>query len=66
MNNTNINDEQMNKVSGGTVIPYQVQPGDTLNAIAQRFNVSIEQLQRWNNIQNPNIITVGQTLEIKY
>ncbi len=66
MDKNKINDEQMDGVSGGSVIPYVVQPGDTLNAIAQKFNVSVEQMTRWNSIQNPDIITVGQQLKIKF
>ena len=66
MDKVKINDEQMGGVSGGTVIPYVVQPGDTLNGIAQKFNVSVNQLIKWNNIQNANLIQVGQELDVKF
>ena len=36
--------------------------GDTLSAIANDFGVTVDQLVRWNNISNPNLITVGQIL----
>lgn len=61
-----MNDDQLDAVSGGSKIPYQVQPGDSLGAIAKKFNCTVEDLMRWNNIQNPNIITVGQQLTVKF
>jgi len=47
-----------------TPTTYVVQSGDTLSAIAIRFNVSLEELQRANNIADPNLIHVGQRLVI--
>ena len=61
-----MNDDQLDTVSGGSILPYQVQQGDSLGAIAKKFNCSVEDLIRWNNIQNPNIITVGQQLKVKF
>ncbi len=43
---------------------YQVQPGDTLTAIARRFRVSLEQLVRLNRLSNPDVLQVGQTLRV--
>ncbi|MBN1934793.1 MAG: LysM peptidoglycan-binding domain-containing protein [Anaerolineae bacterium] len=43
---------------------YVVQAGDTLSTIAARFEVSTEELQRANNIADPNLIHVGQKLII--
>lgn len=43
---------------------YEVQSGDTLSTIAARFGVSTEELQRANNIDDPNLIHVGQKLII--
>lgn len=40
---------------------YTVQKGDTLYSIAKRYNLSVEQLQRINNLQGTNI-GIGQTL----
>lgn len=61
-----LNDDQMDLVSGGSILPYRVQPGDTLGAIAKKYNVTIEQLMKWNNIQDPNMLTIGQQLKIKF
>ena len=66
MDKNMLNDEQLNEVSGGTKIPYVVVASDTLTAIAQKNNVSLSDLRRWNNIQNPNLIRVGQQLILKY
>jgi len=61
-----INDSDLANVIGGTRIPYRVVTGDTLEAIAKRFNVTIEQLCQWNNISDPNKLSVNQLLYIKY
>lgn len=44
---------------------YTVKSGDTLSNIASRHNISVSELNRLNNISNPNHIKVGQTLRIK-
>jgi LysM repeat protein len=61
-----LNDSALEQVDGGSKIVYQVQPGDTLEAIAMKSGVSMEQLIRWNNIQDPNVIPVGTKLTIKF
>lgn len=61
-----LNDENLDQVSGGTILRYRVQPGDNLNAIAQKYHVSVEQLMQWNKIKDPNAITVSQQLKIKF
>lgn len=43
---------------------YIVQPGDTLAEIATRYNVTVSDLQEWNDIVNPNVIVVGMTLVV--
>lgn len=45
-------------------VVYRVKRGDTLSQIAQNYGVSVQQLVRWNGIQNPNLIFVGQRLII--
>ena len=61
-----LSDETMDRVSGGTIIRYRVQPGDNLNTIAQKYHVTVEQLMQWNKIKDPNAITVSQQLQIKF
>ena len=61
-----MNDEQMDKISGGTILPYRVEAGDSIADIAKKYNVTLEQLMKWNDIKNPDFITVGQQLKIKF
>ncbi len=44
---------------------YTVRKGDTLSRIAQKHKMSMRELQRLNNISNPNHIKVGQVLIVK-
>jgi murein DD-endopeptidase MepM/ murein hydrolase activator NlpD len=43
---------------------YVVQPGDTLNLIAIRFGVSVDELMNSNAISDPNLLAQGQELVI--
>lgn len=43
---------------------YLVQPGDTLFSIASAFGRDVKDLARWNNIDDPARIRVGQTLRV--
>lgn len=43
---------------------YIVKAGDTLASIAAQFGVTVAELQRINNITNPNLLNVGQRLLI--
>lgn len=43
---------------------YIVQPGDTLSAIAARFNISLTDLMNANGINDPNRLSAGQALVI--
>ncbi len=45
---------------------YVVQRGDTLSAIARRYNTTIDAIASLNNIQNPNLIHQGQELKMPY
>ena len=47
--------------SGGQ---YKIQPGDTLELIAKRFNVTIAQLKAWNNLRSSRIMA-GQYLSVR-
>ena len=51
-------------VNYGNYIIYTVASGDVLSGIAPRFGVTVAQIQQWNNIKNPNIISIGQKLTI--
>jgi LysM repeat protein len=43
---------------------YNVRSGDTLSAIARRYNLSLQELQDGNCITDANRISVGQTLRV--
>ncbi|MDQ1168037.1 LysM peptidoglycan-binding domain-containing protein [Flavobacterium sp. SORGH_AS_0622] len=43
---------------------YKVRKGDNLGAIASKYNVSISELKKWNNIKT-NAVAVGRSLKIK-
>ena len=45
------------------VITYKIKKGDTLYRISRRFNVSIEEIRKFNKIHN-NIIMAGMNLKI--
>lgn len=50
------------EITGDT---YTVKSGDTLSGIANRSCVSVDNLVKWNNIKNKNLINVGQILKLK-
>ena len=43
---------------------YTVQPGDTLSSIAAAFGRDVKDLARWNSIDDPSRIRVGQLLRV--
>ncbi|MCL2309271.1 MAG: LysM peptidoglycan-binding domain-containing protein [Proteobacteria bacterium] len=43
---------------------YKVQKGDTLFNIAPRYNVSVDDLKRWNNLKKASALQAGQTIRI--
>ncbi len=43
---------------------YVVQRGDTLYSIALALNQDVRDLARWNNVENPNGLRVGQILRV--
>ena len=47
-----------------SVESYIVVPGDTLSAIATKYNTTYQELAKINNIADPNSIYVGQVLKI--
>ena len=60
MNAAPLEDEVLESVSGGTMIPYIVRPGDTMEEIAKHFHCTVEQLCRWNNIRRSEERRVGK------
>ena len=48
-----------------TEVVYTVRAGDTLSAIAKKYNTTYQKIAKDNNIKNPNLIYIGQKLVIK-
>lgn len=46
------------------IIEYEVESGDTISSIAQKFNVSVETIKWANDLTNLNQVKPGQTLKI--
>lgn len=57
--NSNIHGSESNS-TGKTY--YTIKRGDTLWGIARRYGTTVQNLVKWNNIQNPNLIYPGQRL----
>jgi LysM repeat protein len=51
-------------VPPGTLISYTVMPGDTLGAIATRFNSTVDAIVKENKLANANDIAAGDILKI--
>jgi membrane-bound lytic murein transglycosylase D len=43
---------------------HVVKSGENLSIIAKKYNVTVKQLIKWNNIKNPSKLRVGQKLEV--
>ncbi|MGP6139632.1 MULTISPECIES: LysM peptidoglycan-binding domain-containing protein [unclassified Jeotgalibaca] len=48
-----------------TTVRYTVKSGDTLYAIAIRYNTTVQRLVTANNLSNANLLSIGQVLIIK-
>ena len=46
-------------------VNYRVRSGDSLARIANKFNVTIRQIEQWNNIQRNRYLQPGQMLRLK-
>ena len=53
----------------GVTIPkveyYKVAKGDNLTKIAKKYGTTVDQLVKWNNIKNKNLIYAGQKLRVR-
>ncbi|MBI2083627.1 MAG: transglycosylase SLT domain-containing protein [Deltaproteobacteria bacterium] len=50
--------------SGGSFTVHTVRPGDTLWEIAKQYNVSVQEIKRWNKITHHRQVQPGQRLKI--
>ncbi|MGJ5628108.1 peptidoglycan DD-metalloendopeptidase family protein [Nostoc sp. CALU 1950] len=51
-------------IASSTRTAYEVKPGDTLAAIASRYNTSVSEIVKANNLNNPNELKISQKLVI--
>ena len=70
MENKNIIDTELENVAGGAAYYsnnyYTIKRGDTLSALARKFNTTISSLMALNpHIKNPNLIYEGDTIRIR-
>ncbi len=61
-----LDDSDLDTVSGGSMLVHNVKPGDSLSAIAKDYGVTVDQLMKWNSINDENMIGVDQKLTIRY
>ena len=55
---------ELSPVDNSIDVYYVVKSGDTLNGIARRFGITLNDILQYNDIQNPNLIYPGQTIKI--
>ncbi len=63
-NQTNVGGTGTGTSSQADLKGYTVQSGDTLSQIARDNGISVEELAKFNNIEDPNYIEVGQYIQI--
>lgn len=56
---------RVNQILAPKIEYYTVKSGDTLSAIAKRYNTTVNQLVNWNNIKNPNLIYPNQKIRVR-
>lgn len=57
--------EKVNSIlASNSIVTYTVKSGDTLSSIASKYGTTYQKLAEYNNISNPNIISVGQVIKI--
>lgn len=68
LNKVAMSDDQLDQVSGGTMIPHQIQPGESLDMIVAKYKnrFTKAQLAQWNNMSENGTLEVGKTLNIYF
>jgi LysM repeat protein len=50
---------------GDKIIRYKIKKGDTLGEIARKFNTTVNDIRKLNNMEENNSIKFGQIIRIK-
>ena len=65
-----IDESELEAISGGTGaaygFKYQLQPGDCLPVIAQRYGTTVGAIVQLNALANPNSVKAGDYITIPY
>lgn len=64
-NKTSEKKEEPKKGEPNDKVYYTIKKGDTLTKIASTYKTTVEQLVKWNNIKNKNLIYPGQKIRVK-
>ena len=56
--------DKVNELMEGKEVTYIVKRGDTLTAIAKKYNTTVDAIAKKNGIKNKNVIYAGQVLKI--
>ena len=59
-----LNSEQGDRSTANEIFAYEVEPGDTISSLAQRFGIKKETIIMENNLWNANSLRTGMTLKI--
>ncbi|HSJ69376.1 MAG TPA: LysM peptidoglycan-binding domain-containing protein [Anditalea sp.] len=51
--------------SMGSSLYHKVAPGETLYALSKKYNVTVEQIRQWNNLDLNSILSIGQQIVIR-
>lgn len=55
-----------NNQSDYIIRKYKVKPNDTLQKIAKKRNTTVEEILKYNNIENPNLLHPGMEIKIVF
>lgn len=66
LSKTAMTDDQLDLVTGGTVIPHVILAGESLDMIAKKYNVDKAQLAKWNNLDPNGMLRAGDKLNIYF
>ena len=66
MEKVKMNDDQLDQVTGGSFIPHVVGDGETLQDLAKKNNMSVEQLLAFNGMTDESQFKTGLQLKIPF
>ena len=61
-----ISDDVLGSINGGSILGYQTVYGDSVDSIAKKYNVTREQILKWNNLKETDVLQPNQKIKIKF